>query len=367
MVRKDYYSVLGIREDASTDEIKRAFRELAKKYHPDRNPGNRRAEERFKEINEAHEVLADPKKRARYDQFRRFGAGAATEGVPFDEFMRGARGGTQAQGAGSDFSDFSDFFSQFFDRRDWFRQGDRGAGRGEDTSSDAEIPFALAIDGGEVRVHVSHTVTCSTCGGSGAERGTQVSSCTVCGGTGVIVESRGAFSTSSVCPHCLGRGSIIARPCRACNGAGTRSVPQTINVRIPAGVEDGTTLRIRGQGEAGAKGGPPGDLLLTVRVAEDRFFKRKGANVYVDVPLNIAQAILGSQIRIRTPRGKKVLLSIPPGTQNGKTFRLRGMGLETKNAVGDMFVTLHVETPSKLTPEQRKLVERFAELGGLKY
>jgi molecular chaperone DnaJ len=380
MNEKDFYRILGVSENASAEEIKKAYRNLAKKYHPDRHKGDKQTEERFKEINEAYDILGDSAKRKKYDQLRKFGAGQfAGQGMSWEELLRqfgGTARGTGTRfggGQGFDFSNlgfdfgFGDVFSAFFDQGDFIRRSRGGPQAGADIHAEVTVPFQTAIEGGQVQVTVPKETTCTNCNGTAAEPGSKVETCRLCQGRGTVSEGRGGFAISRPCPRCLGRGKIIERPCHVCSGTGTITAQRTIAVQIPAGVEDGATLGLTGQGNAGMAGGAPGDLLLTVRVAEDQFFKRKGANVHVEIPLNVAQVILGTKVRIRTPQGKKVLLRIPAGTDCGHTFRLRGMGMKSANATGDMFVTVKVETPKNLTTAQRELIQQFARAGGMKY
>ena len=361
MPQKDYYQILGVSENASDEEIKKAYRDLAKRYHPDRNPGDKQAEERFKEITEAYEVLKDPEKRKQYDQLRRMqqsGGFTGAEGFDFSHFRQGFGGGAHAEEGFGGFG-FEDLFSQFFDQGEFIRQERYGPQKGEDLYAEVTIPFDMSVKGGTITVQVPRHEVCPRCAGTGAEPGSKVQTCPVCKGTGVVSEGLGGFAFSRPCPNCQGRGKIISQPCRQCGGSGRVQVVRTIRLNIPPGVEDGQTLRVPGQGEPGAAGGRPGDLYVKVRVKEDRFFKRKGANVYVEVPISFVQAALGTKIRVRTPHGKKVELRVPPGTQPGTTFRLRGMGLRTRNAQGDMYVTVKVTIPKQLTERQKQLLREF--------
>ncbi|NOZ55745.1 MAG: molecular chaperone DnaJ [Calditrichaeota bacterium] len=363
MPQKDYYKILGVSENASEDEIKKAYRELAKRYHPDRNPGDKQAEERFKEITEAYEVLKDPEKRKQYDELRRMqqsGAFGGAGGFDFSQFRQGQGGGARAEDVFGGLG-FEDLFSQFFDQGEFIRQERYGPQKGEDLYAEITVPFDMAVKGGTVTVRVPRHEVCPRCGGTGAEPGAKVQTCPVCKGKGVVSEGLGGFAFSRPCPRCQGRGVIITNPCRQCGGSGRVEVVRSVRVTIPPGIEDGQTLRLPGQGEPGPAGGRPGDLYVKVRVQEDRFFKRKGANVYVEVPISFVQAALGTKIRVRTPHGKKVELRVPPGTQPGTTFRLRGMGLRTRNAQGDMFVTVKVQIPKHLTERQKQLLREFAK------
>ncbi len=369
---KDYYKILGVSENATQEEIKQAYKKLAMKYHPDRNPGDKQAEEKFKEINEAYSVLSDPEKRKQYDQLRRFGAGANVGdfqgGFNFEDLFSGFRSGF-GEGFNFGFGDsfLEDLFNQFFDRGEFFRRSRRGPVKGEDINIDVEIPFSTAIHGGEIYVDVPKKEVCNVCGGTGAKPGAKVSTCPVCGGSGTVSDVRGMFAFSRPCPRCYGRGKIISEVCYNCGGTGQVSTVKKIKIKIPAGIDTGTTLRVRGEGEPGINGGANGDLYVHIKVQDDKFFKRRGNDIYVEIPINIAQAILGSKMRIKTIYGNKVELTIPPGTQNGTTFRLRGLGVRTDGSAGDMYVTVKVEIPDKINERQRKLIEEFAKEGNLKY
>ena len=380
MSDKNYYSVLGVSEDATPEDIKRAYRELAKKYHPDKTKGDKQAEERFKEINEAYAILSDTEKRKKYDQLRKMGAhhfagqGMSWEDLirHFDAFQQKARA-RDGRDSGFHFGGFDvdigleDLFSSFFDEGEFFRRSRSGRHAGQDIHTELSISFRQAVEGGPVEVTVPQQGTCPTCQGSGAKPGSKVRSCPVCQGTGMVSESRGAFAITRPCVNCMGKGKIIETPCPTCSGTGTVTVARTVKINIPAGIEDGTTLKIPGEGHRGIQGSQPGDLYVTVRVREDRFFKRKGANVYVELPLNIAQAILGSKVKIKTPYGNKVILKIPPGTQPGHKFRLKGQGIRTAHSVGDMYVIARVQIPKHLNEREKKLIQQFAELQGMKY
>lgn len=380
MSDKNYYSILGVSEDASQEEIKRAYRELAKKYHPDKTRGDKKAEERFKEINEAYGILSDPEKRKKYDQLRKMGAhhfagqGMSWEDLirHFDAFQEKAHardGGGPRFGFGGFGVDIGldDLFSSFFDEGEFFRRSRSGRQAGQDIHTEISIPFRKAVEGGPIELTVPQQGTCPTCHGSGAEPGSTVQTCPVCRGTGMVSESRGAFAITRPCVNCMGKGKVIEKPCTTCSGTGTVTVARTVKINIPAGIEDGTTLKIAGEGHRGIQGGPPGDLYVTVRVQEDRFFKRKGSNIYVELPLNLAQALLGSRVKIKTPYGNKVILKIPPGTQPGHKFRLKGQGIRTARSVGDMYVIAKVEIPKHLTEQEKELIRKFADLQGMKY
>lgn len=369
---KDYYKILGVSENATTEEIKQAYKKLAMKYHPDRNPGDKEAEEKFKEINEAYSVLSDPEKRKQYDQLRRIGTAYEYKDFPggfnFEEVFNNFRSGF-GEGFSFSFADsfIEDLLNQFFDRGEFFRKSRSGMVKGEDISISVEIPFETAINGGEVYVDVPRKEVCSVCDGTGAKPGSKVNTCPVCKGSGTISDIKGLFAFSRPCTNCYGRGKIIFEICYNCSGAGQVTTTRKIKIKIPSGVDTGTTLRIKGEGNPGINGGANGDLYVHVKVQDDKFFKRKGNDIFVEVPINIVQAILGSKMRIRTIHGNKVELTIPPGTQDGTTFRLRGLGVKSNGNAGDMYVTVKVEIPRKITERQRKLIEEFAKEGNLKY
>ncbi len=379
MAYKDYYRILGVSENASQEEIKKAYRRLAKRYHPDANPGDAKAAEKFKQINEAHEILSDPKKRKQYDDLRHFakaGPSSATfrGGFDLNDFLRqfaGAQGGTRTRtftfedlgGIGN----LGDIFSSIFDRGGRFRQQRYGPQRGEDVYTEIEIPFETAIKGGKTVITIAKDDVCDLCGGRGAQPGSRIERCPDCGGTGMISVTQGAFAVSRPCPRCYGRGEIVTEPCPKCGGTGQIATKKRISVKIPPGINDGGKIRLRGQGQPGTSGGPPGDLILKVRISPHRFFKRKGPDIYCDVTINLAQAVLGSKIRIRTLNDRRAVLKIPPGTQPGTTFRLRGLGVRTDSGVGDQYIRVNVEIPKNLSSEERELFERFANSLSLKH
>jgi molecular chaperone DnaJ len=376
MAYKDYYKILGVTEGATADEIKKAYRKLAKKFHPDANPDDNQAADRFKEINEAHEVLGDSKKRKQYDDMKRL-AGSGFQG------FRGAGGGP-AGPQGFDMNDIfsrfggpggttfttedlgglgglGDLFSNLFDRGGRFRQQRYGPQRGQDLHAEVEVPFETVSKGGTTVIGVNKSENCERCGGSGAEPGSQVSKCPQCGGSGMIAQAQGGFAVSRPCPQCLGRGEVISQPCANCAGSGQAQRTRRLSVKIPAGIEDGGKVRLRGQGETGTAGGPPGDLIIRVKVRGDRFFRRKGVNVHCDVKISLAQAVLGTKVKVRTLNDRHAILKIPAGTQPGTTFKLKGMGIKKDGRQGDQFVTVNVEIPADLTPEEKHLFEQFRD------
>jgi molecular chaperone DnaJ len=373
MSHKDLYNILQIGEKATPEEIKKAFRKLAKTYHPDTHPGDTAAAERFKEISMAYEVLSDPAKRKQYDQLRTYGPGAAGgfQGGPgYQGWDFGGTSGRRHSGRGfsfedlGGFGDLGDIFKDLFDLGGTGRGGAPGSRRGQDILSDITVPFDTAIAGGKIIIEVPLEDVCPTCSGSGAEPGSDTSACPDCHGQGFLSFAQGAFAVNRPCPRCYGRGKIIARPCRTCQGQGTVRRRRRISVRIPPGVEDGSRIRLRGQGQPGTNGGPAGDLLLNVRVERHRFFQRRGQDLLCRVPINIALATLGGRLRVRTLDGK-VELKIPPGTQSDTTFRLKGKGLSLNGKKGDQLVTVLVNIPRDLNERQRELMEKFARETGL--
>jgi len=365
---KDFYQVLGVSDSASQDEIKKAYRKLAKQYHPDANPNNAGAAERFKEISEAHSTLSDPDKRKQYDQMRRYGA---FDGMPRRPAGAGARRGGGAGGMGPDdaqgfdFGDLGglgDIFSSMFGR------GRRPGGaepEGDTLEAVVEVPFRVAMLGGKIPVTLPVTETCPTCTGSGGAPGATFSTCPECQGRGTISFGQGSFAVSRPCPQCRGRGNIPSEKCPTCRGAGEVRTERKIVITVPSGTETGSRVLLRGQGQPSSPGGPPGDLIITFQVQPDRFFRREGLDIVAEVPINLAQATLGTRLRVRTLDGKKVLLRIPPGTQPGRRFRIKGQGIEKNGRKGDQLVGIQVTVPDKLTPEQEELMKRFAESAGL--
>jgi molecular chaperone DnaJ len=372
---KDLYKLLGVAENASAEEIKKAYRKLAKKFHPDANPNDAGAADRFKEISEAYSVLSDADKRKQYDQMRKYGAfggfaGAGARGGP--GARPGPGGGTGAQG-GFSFEDLSgggigDIFSSIFDfgkRRTGTRQ--QGPQRGQTIEYAVEVPFTLAARGGKLAITVPVNETCPACTGSGAAPGTSPTTCPECRGSGTVTFGQGGFAVSRPCPACYGRGTIPTDPCPTCHGQGQLRQQKQIQITVPAGVDTGSKLRLSGQGEPGAAGGARGDLIVTFRVQPHRFFSREGLDVHVTVPINVAQATLGSRIRVRTVEGKQVVLRIPPGTQSGTRFRVKGQGIEKEGQRGDQLVRVNVTVPDKLDAKEESLMREFARAAELKF
>ena len=359
--KRDYYEVLGVPKGASEEEIKKAYKKLARKYHPDLNPDNKEAEEKFKEVNEAYEILSDSNKKARYDQFGFAGVdpnyGAGAGGGGFD--------------GGFDFGDLGDIFGSFFG-------GGFGGGRranpnapqrGESIRLSLAISFEEAAFGCEKEVSVDRMEQCGTCHGSGCAAGTSPEVCPDCHGTGQVQVRRqtpmGVFATSAPCGKCGGKGKIIHQPCPDCRGSGTVRKRKTIQVSIPAGIDNGQTISVRGQGSAGKNGGPAGDLLVTITVRPHELFRREGTSVLCDAPITFAQAVLGAELEIPTIDGK-VKYDLPEGTQTGTTFRLKGKGIPSLNGRGrgDQYVTVYIETPRNLNREQKEALKKFAESVG---
>jgi molecular chaperone DnaJ len=384
MPQKDYYKILGVDETASQDEIKKAYRKLAKKYHPDLNRGNKAAENRFKEVSEAYDILGDKEKRKKYDNVKKygfagFGGGQGTggdwrqyyntqQGAPdFDigDIFGGFKDKTKGFNLGG--FDLGDIFGNIFDKGEHIRKERGGPQKGADVRSEIEVPFQTAISGGKVEISVPKEEICTTCDGTGAKPGTSVQTCPMCNGQGTVSKGLGGFSISQVCPQCYGTGNIVKEPCPTCQGSGLIQRQRRIKVTIPAGISDGQVIKLKGMGQAGTKGAPPGDLLLSVFVRKDDFFKRKGANIYVDLPINLAQAVFGSKVRVRTVHGGKVILKIPPGTQSETTFRLRGQGIQSQNSKGDMFVTVKLIVPEQMSDKGKELIEELAEVENMKY
>ena len=357
----DYYEVLGIQKGASEDEIKKAYKKLARKYHPDMNPGDKEAEEKFKEVNEANEVLSDPEKKARYDQFGFAGVDP--------NYGAGAGGG--AYGGGFDFGDLGDIFGSFFGGG--FGGGQRrnpnAPQRGESIRASVSVSFTEAAFGCEKSVTLERSEQCPTCKGNGCAPGTTPEICPDCHGTGTVQTRRqtpmGVFASNGPCRKCGGTGRLIHQPCPDCRGTGAVRKRKTIKVNIPAGIDHGQTISLRGQGTAGKNGGPAGDLLITVMVQPHELFRRDGVDVFCEAPITFAQAVLGAELEIPTIDGK-VKYSIPEGTQTGTVFRLKGKGIPVLNGRGrgDQYVTVTIETPRNLNKEQREALRRFSETLG---
>ena len=363
MAGKDFYQVLGVPDSASQDDIKKAYRRLAKRYHPDANPNDPAAAERFKEVSEAHTVLADADKRKQYDRMRKLGA--------FDAAARGGAGRGTRGPSGVEYEEvdlgfgglggLGDIFSSIFGRAR--REDDRG----EQLEAVVEVPFRIAMRGGKVPVTLPVTEACPTCRGTGGAPGATMSTCPECSGKGSISFGQGSFAVQRPCPLCRGRGTVPSERCPTCAGAGEVRTERRVMITVPPGTESGSRVRLKGQGQPGKGSRPAGDLVVTFQVQPDRFFRREGLDVICEVPVNLAQATLGTRIRVRTLDDKKVVLRIPPGTQPGRRFRIRGQGIHRGERAGDQLVQIHVTVPDKLTPDQQEAMKQFAERAGLKY
>jgi molecular chaperone DnaJ len=348
MAKRDYYEILGVAKGVSEAELKKAYRRVAMKYHPDRNPDDKDAEEKFKEASEAYEILSDANKRAAYDQYGH----AGVEGA-------GGMGGGFSGGGFSDI--FGDVFGDIFGGGNGGgRRG--GPARGSDLRYTLDLSLEDAVKGTSVKIKVPTLVSCKTCDGSGAKSGTKPATCTTCGGHGQVRMQQGFFSVQQTCPTCRGKGKIITDPCKDCHGHGRVEETKTLNVKVPPGVDNGDRIRLAGEGEAGADGGPAGDLYVQVSVKEHEFFQRDGKNLYCEVPIGLVQACLGGEIEVPTLDGR-VKLKIPEETQTGKLFRLRGKGVAPVRggAAGDLLCRVIVETPVNLTAKQKDLLRQLQE------
>lgn len=354
-LEKDFYEILGVSKDASQKDIKRAYRKLAQQYHPDARPDDEEAEDRFKQISEAYSVLSDPEKRKEYDQAREmFRSGVFAGGPGGGQRVRVEDLGDIFGGGG-----LGDLFGDLFGGRGFRRGG--GPRRGADLTTDVHLSFEEAVRGATVPVRVEGEAPCRTCKGSGAAPGTRVQTCPRCGGRGTVAEDQGLFSIPRPCDRCRGTGRIIEQPCPTCGGRGAEVRTRTIRVRIPSGISDGGTVRLKGKGAPGRDGGPPGDLYVKVHVARHPIFRRRGNHLTVKVPVSYTEAALGAEVDVPTMEGK-VTLRIPPGTETGKTFRVPGRGIETgKGRRGDLLVTVEVAVPKDLSPEARELLERLRD------
>jgi molecular chaperone DnaJ len=356
MAKRDYYDVLGVRRGANEKELKAAFRKLAKQHHPDANPGSKVAEQQFKEINEAYDILKDPQKRAAYD---RFGHQAFEGGM-------GGRGPFGQGGFGPEFTSsmsdiFEDLFGEFMGGRRGARRGGTGAQRGSDLRYNMEISLTEAYSGKTAQIRVPSSISCEACGGKGAKPGSSPKTCPTCQGSGAVRQSSGFFTVERTCQTCQGRGQVISDPCSICHGAGRITKERTLSVNIPEGVEDGTRIRLAGEGEAGLRGGPAGDLYIFLSIKPHEFFQRDGADLFCRVPISMMAAALGGEIEVPTIDGKKARVAIPEGTQAGKQFRLRSKGMPVLRSgqTGDMYIQVSVETPVNLSRRQKELLREF--------
>jgi molecular chaperone DnaJ len=357
---KDYYRVLGVSDTASPKDIKSAYRKLSRQYHPDTNEGDKAAEERFKEVSAAYDVVGDAEKRKEYDEVRKLGP----MGGMFGAGGPGAAGGPAGGFRFEDMGDIGDVLGGLFGR------GRRGGGpgpgrgpgphRGQDLEAELHLDFEDAVRGLTTTIHLTSEAACSTCHGTGAKPGTTPHTCPQCNGRGVLDDNQGFFSFSQPCPNCAGRGYTIDDRCPTCQGTGVEHRPREVKVRLPAGVADGQRIRLRGRGGPGRNGGPPGDLYVTARVTPHRLFGRQGDDLTITVPVTFAEAALGADIRVPTLAGGSVKLRIPPGTRSGRTLRVKGKGVPARRKTGDLLVTVEVAVPQKLTDDERKAVEALA-------
>ena len=361
MAEPDYYEILGVSPDAAQDEIRKTYRRLAKKHHPDRHSGSKAAEERFKRISDAYSVLGDPEKRKQYDQLRQMRMqGGAFEGFAGFEDLFGGAGGPQAGrgGRAEGTGGLGDLFSKIFG-------GSRAGGeraprqRGHDISSSVTVPFEMAVRGGTIEVTIPREKQCPACSGSGAAPGARVETCPRCGGTGQVLSGQGGFSVAHPCPTCFGRGSIIQTPCGRCRGSGAVEEPSRVEVKIPKGIQNGQKLRLSGLGQPGLGGGPAGDLLLEIQVQPHPTFRRKGRDIFSKARVSMVDAALGTDVEVQTLQGA-VTVKVPAGTQPGQKLRVPGYGLETSDGRrGDHYVEVQVAVPRKLTAEQKALLEQL--------
>ncbi|CDX35751.1 molecular chaperone DnaJ [Mesorhizobium sp. WSM4935] len=349
-MKADFYETLGVQKGADDKELKSAFRKLAMQFHPDRNPGDRACEHKFKEINEAYETLKDPQKRAAYDRFGH----AAFEG--------GMNGAAHGFGAGGFADIFEDIFGDMMGGRQ--RRSSGGRERGADLRYNMEITLEEAFSGKTAQIRVPASISCSECSGSGAKPGTQPVTCAMCHGHGKVRATQGFFSIERTCPQCQGRGQTIKDPCPKCAGQGRVTEERSLSVNIPAGIEDGTRIRLANEGEAGLRGGPSGDLYIFLAVKPHEFFQRDGADLYCKVPISMTTAALGGSFEVTTLDGTQTKVKVPEGTQNGRQFRLKGKGMPVLRQpnVGDLYIQTAVETPQNLSRRQRELLEEFEQL-----
>ena len=357
MAKRDYYEVLGVQKNASKDDIKKAYRKLAIQYHPDKNPGNKEAEYKFKEATEAYEVLVDDKKKSAYDQFGFAGVdGMGGQGHNWSNFS-----GMEDIFGGSDFSSIFESIFGGFGGGGFRRGGGQGGVRqGANLRYDVEIPFKDAVFGTKIEIQFSHNEACPGCKGSGAANGAGKKTCPTCQGAGQVRHSQGFFSVATTCPACGGQGFVIDRPCMECGGSGTQKKRQKLMVTIPAGVENGRRLVVPRQGDAGPNGGPPGDLYVVIRTKPHEYFERQNYDLYCAVPISIAQASLGAEIQVSTLDGKTIKVKIPAGTQNGKMLRIRDEGVPSGNHRGNLYIKIIVRIPEKLSRRGKELLEELS-------
>ena len=375
MAAKDFYTVMGVSERATADEIKTQYRRLAKEHHPDSNKNDSKSAERFKEISEAYQVLGDAKKRAQYDEMRRLGAFESRG--PRSRPGAGSRpGGGSAPGGAQNFKfdeindvggigGLGDLFSSMFGGGGARGQKPVGPEPGQTIETSLDVPFKIAATGGKVPIDLEVNEECATCSGSGAAKGARLQPCHECNGRGSISFGQGGFAVNRPCPLCLGKGQLPSEKCRDCRGAGETRSKRKVMITVPAGVDTGGKIRLKGQGGRGQRGGAPGDIVITFRVHEDSRWGRDGLDLITRAKINVAQALLGSKASVETPDEKTVAIKIPPGTSSGKRFRVRGQGITKDGKQGDLLVEVEIVVPEKLSAEEIRLIERFAESAGL--
>ena len=354
MAKRDYYDILGVDKSASKDEIKKVYRKLALKYHPDKNPGDKQAEEKFKEATEAYDVLIDDQKKAAYDQY----------GFAGVEGMSGSRDWSHYEDIFGGAGGFSSILESLFGGGGFRRSGSSGLRQGSNLRYDVEIPFKDAVFGTKVEIQYSHNESCTSCKGSGATEGGGRKTCPLCRGSGQVRHSQGFFSVATTCHQCHGDGYIIDKPCNSCGGSGTQKKRQKIMVTIPAGIENGKRVVIPKQGDAGPNGGPPGDLYVFIRTKPHDLFERQGYDLYCAVPISISQAALGAEIHVTTLDNKKIKVKIPPGIQNGKMLRIRDEGVPAGGQRGNLYIKIMVIIPEKLSRRSKELLEELARIEG---
>lgn len=356
-LEKDFYKILGVGDKADEKELTKAYRKLARKYHPDANPNDSSAEEKFKEVSEAYDVLGDADRRKEYDELRKYGARGGLGGNPY-----GGGGGAPSGGFSFDTGNLSDILGDLFGSGG--RRGGAGPGtgprKGDDLEADLNLSFDEAVKGVTTSVHLTSDAACGTCKGSGSAPGSTPERCPQCEGRGVMDDDQGFFSLSQPCPRCSGRGRVVTNPCPTCRASGIERKPRQVKVRIPAGVKDGQRIRLKGRGAPGRNNGPAGDLYVIVRVGAHNLFARSGSNLTIDVPITFAEATLGAKVKVPTLDGPAVTLKIPAATPTGKTFRVKGKGVPSSKKTGDLLVTVVVDVPSELNEEQRSAVEALA-------